>query len=410
MTSNNLVFSNEKDSSIVVWKAFGERWYAAIISKATTDRIGELVTKTGMDFAISTAKRHDYHSGLYIEHAVPWTRIGRSVREMRIGKAWAEIGKFYKNPLANLAYKVLQKAKEGAIRLSVGFLTPVKQRKAGVYTKLLKFDTSLVLKPAHPDTKIFVGGNEQMSDLMQRVLKLLGPENEKEEEQAMAMLKELFARSKSMDDDLARVGKAGKEDNDEKKSKFPAFLKKVKAEDKELFGMLEKMIEASPDDEEIKKVHAAMKKRMAAYPDAEEEKKQVPPDDDEDEDAVAAKTKSGESVQTLLSAVAEIIDARLAPITETLAGLSKAGDQVEGLVERVKNLEANDQAAEVITALVKRLPKVALAQPTRPSDEAEDVGGTETADLIEELQKRLDFDDNAKVEHPLAHFVGGGGE
>ena len=89
-----------------------------------------------------------------------------------------------------------RKAKEGAIRLSVGFLTPVKQRKMGIYTKLLKFDTSLVLKPAHPDTHILVGGNK-MSDLMQRVMKLLGPENEQEEAQAMEMLKELFAGSAS---------------------------------------------------------------------------------------------------------------------------------------------------------------------------------------------------------------------
>lgn len=384
----------------------GDLWYAAIVSKATTDRVGELVTIKGMDFAIDVAKRHDYHSGLYIEHAVPWTRIGRSVREMRIGKFWIEIGKFDKNPLARLAYKALKRVKEGAIRLSVGFLTPAKQRKLGVYTKLLKFDTSLVLKPAHPETKILVGGNK-MSDLMQRVLKLLGPENEQEEAKAVEMLKELFT-TKSMDDDLVLVGKAGKKDDkNKKKGGFPEFLKKVKAEDKELYGMLEKMAEGMPDNEEIKKVCAAMKKRMEAYPALEEEKKQDPPvpEEDDDEDEVATETKSGEGVQTLLAAVAEIVDSRLAPLTEVLTGLSSTPSQVTELTERVKNLEAGDQAAGVIAALVKRLPELSFAQPSRPSTDAEDVG--DTAGLIEELQKRLDFGEDSP-QHPLAHFIGGG--
>ena len=382
----------------------GDRWYAAIVSKATTDRVGELVTVKGMDFAIDVAKRHNYHSGLYIEHAVPWTRIGRSVREMRIGKFWIEIGKFDKNALANLAYKALQKAKDGAIKLSVGFLTPKGQRKLGVYTKLLKFDTSLVLKPAHPETHIIVGGNK-MSDLMQRVLKLLGPENPEEEEQAMAMLKELFTGSKSMDGDLALVGKAGKGKDDDDKSGFPAFLKKVKAGDKELFGMLEKMAEEMPDNEALKKACATMKKRMSEYPAIEEKQEPPPEEEEEEEEAVAAKTKSGEGVETLLTAVAEIVDARLVPITEALAGLSSTPGQVVELTERVKNLEAGDQAAEVIAALVKRLPDMAFAQSTRPSDDAEDVG--DTADLIEELQKRLDFGDD-EPQHPLAHFIGAG--
>jgi len=402
MQNDTLVFSNPTEAGLVVWKAMGDQWYAAIVSKATTDRVGELVTVKGMDFAIKVAERHNYHSGLYIEHAVPWTRIGRSVREMRIGKFWIEIGKFDKNPLARLAYKALQKAKNGAIKLSVGFLTPAKQRKLGVYTKLLKFDTSLVLKPAHPETHILVGGNK-MSDLMQRVLKLLGPENQEEEEQAMAMLKELFTGSKSMDGDLALVGKAGKKNDEDDKGGFPAFLKKVKAEDKELFGMLEKMAEADPENEALKKACASMKKRMGEYPVMEE--KQDPDMEEEEEEEMAAKAKSGEGVETLLTAVAEIVDARLAPVTEALAGLSTTAGQVVELTERVKNLEAGDQAAEVIAALVKRLPEMSFAQSTRPSDEAEDVG--DTADLIEELQKRLDFGDD-EPQHPLAHFIGAG--
>jgi len=405
MSSDQFVFSNQEDSSIVVWKALGDQWYAAIVSKATPDRVGELVTIQGMDFAISTAKQFDYHSGLYIEHAVPWTRIGRSVREMRIGKFWIEIGKFDKNPLADWAYKALQNAKDGAIRLSVGFLTPAVQRKRGIYTKLLKFDTSLVLKPAHPETHIIVGGTK-MSDLMQRVLKLLGPENEQEEEKALAMLKELFA-TKSMDGELAFVGKADK-DKKEDGGGFPAFLKKVKAEDKEMMAMLEKMAEAMPEDETIKKACATMKKRMGAYPAIEEEEKQEPPEmeeEEEEEEAMATKTKSGEGVQTLLTAVAEIVDARLAPLTEAIAGLSKTSGRVVELTERVKNLEANEQAAEVIAALVKRLPELSFTRSTRPSEDADEVG--DTAGLIEELQKRLDFGEDAPS-HPLAHFIGGG--
>lgn len=386
------VFSEEQESSIVVWKALGERWYAAVVSKATADRVGELVTKQGMDFAITTAKNYDYHSSLYIEHAVPWTRIGRSVREMRIGNLWIEIGKFYRNSLADLAYNALKKCKEGAIRLSVGFLTPLSQRKMGIYTKLLKFDTSLVLKPAHPETHIIVGGNKKMNELMQRVMKLLGPENEQEEEKAKAMLKELFA-TKSMDG-LTTVDKA----KDDKKKAFAAFLKQTKAEDKKVYEMLEKMVGEMPDHDGVKKAYATMKAKMEGYPDMEEE----------EEEPVEKSKSAGESVQTLLTAVAEIVDARITPLTEAIAGLSTASGQIVNLSERVKNLEADSQAAEVIAALVKRLPEFSLAQASRPSDTAETVPANETAELIGELQKRLDFD-NDKPQHPLGHFIGGGG-
>lgn len=401
MPSNTLVFSTQENTPVFVWKALGERWYVAIVSRATKDRVGELVTKSGMDFAIDVAKEFDYHSFLYIEHAVPYTKIGKSVREMRIGNSWVEIGKFFKNELADMAYKALEKSEAKKIRLSIGFLTPVSQRKKGVYTKLIKFDTSLVLRPAHPDTSIIVGGgNNKMNKLMDQVLDLLGPENEEEEKKAMAMLKKLFPNAKSMDGGLTFVGKAG-EDGDEKDKKkkpdFSAFMKKAKAEDEKVYDMLEKMAEAMPDNEDVKKVYAAMKAKMDSYPDMEEE-------EEEEEDMPAKKSKS-EGVQTLLTAVAEIVDERLEPISEQIAGLSDMTAQVGTLTERVKNLESDTQAAEVIAALVKRLPDFGATK-KRPSKEAPSVPSKETGELIEELQKRLD-DGGGSAAHPLAHFIGG---
>lgn len=181
-------------SRFAVWEKDGVSWYAAIVSSTFKDDEEEVVAGEGMDFSIKLAEKYGYHSKLYLHHEVPETWIGTCQREMRIGPFWLEIGTFRDHWLARRVFEVLQKDAEGKWKVSIGFLTPVVQKKRGVYTVLLKFDSSITDAPANPWTAIAVGGKSMD---VERIMRLLNPTDEKEKENFSGLLEELFAASKA---------------------------------------------------------------------------------------------------------------------------------------------------------------------------------------------------------------------
>ena len=246
-----------RNAPMMVWKAKDDtRWYMALISKAIRDREGELVTHQAMDYSIALSKRHKLHSGLYVMHKVPQTRIGWAVQEKRIGPYWVELGRFGDGWLSDAVFKRLERDADGVCRLSIGFVAPREQARRGVYTRLLKYDTSVVDNPACPDTAITTIGGKDMSGLSD-IMTLLDPQTDDERAMYEKALKEML---QSVTKDAVAVQK---EDED---------LTPAAQLEKLLSGL-----EAEQADK-IKALFAASATKAAAPPPVEED------EDEEEED------------------------------------------------------------------------------------------------------------------------------
>jgi hypothetical protein len=359
------VWKATRDKSATrVWKGKdGQRWYVAVISKATIDREGELVTERAMDFSISLARKFKLHSGLHVQHVVPQTRIGQSVFETRVGPYWIEIGRFRDDLwLADKMFERLRKDEEGLCKLSVGFVTPQRQARRGVYTRILKYDTSIVDNPACPQTKILVGG-KRMSEQIENLLKLLGPQ-EGEEEKFRAALTELIGVDKSVET---------VEKQEDKEHPLMARLAK-------LFGKMDDEYQ-----EEAKKCMGELKAMF--YP--EEEDKPMPKKKDVEPEALAGLQEQIAGLTDVISKMQQRFD----DSTQELSG------QIKSIEEQVEDNETQKALAAAFTQLVKRMPDEALhTQP--PSQKAEIV----QADSVDEVLKALGASELPA--HPFSDFAG----
>lgn len=360
---------DDGSDTIFVWKAFGQKYYLGIISKATRDLEGETVTTEGMDFSIALSRKYNYHSGLYIEHEVPWTKIGKSVVEMRIGKNWIELGKFLGTPLAEKAYQSLVNRKGKQPRLSAGFLAPRAQKHQGRYTTVLKYDTSIVMRPAHPGTVIYVGGKRDMDEALKSVLKALGENPDAPEEEVVAMLKELFSSTKSLD--TVEKAKGGG-------SEYEDLLGKL---DEETKALAEKAFTG----------YGEMKEKAAKYDKLMAEKKQAEAtaeEEEEEEETPPIPAKKSLDPETLVSQIVKAVSDQIGSISGRL-------DQME---TQVKSLGEAGQMAEVVASLVRRLPAESARRPTQVATELDEAGIDEALDA---LQKSLG-DQSSGPYHPLA--------
>jgi hypothetical protein len=332
-----------------------------------------------MDYSIDFCDRHKIKTGLYIQHQVPTARIGDCVKEMRVGPCWVELGKFRDNWLADRAFEQLVKDAGKKWKLSIGFLAPRSQVRKGVYTKLFRYETSVVERPACPQTIILVGGN--MSGVNEDIMKLLDPDTPEDRERYESAITELLAASQKS---LEPVEKA-------KKGGMDGMYEEMKA----LAGMLE-----GDAQEKAQKLCDSMKGYMEM--DEGEKKGEKPEMEYEEEDEEMDEPKKKElDLGPILEAVKGL--------GEKLASLSQRVDsQVEGLSAEIKSVQAESAdakerliLAQALATALKRMPEEAVA--ARPSAAADVVKKDDAETTLADLAKSLG---GTGARHPFADFAG----
>jgi hypothetical protein len=353
---------------VFVWKAFGKKYYLGIISHATQDLEGDTMTQEAMDFSMDLSRRHKYHSGLYLEHEVPWTKVGRSLAETRVGKNWIELGKFLDTPLAEKTYQSLANRDGKMPRLSAAFLAPKSQKRRGRYTTVLKYDTSVVMRPAHPSTVIYVGGQSEMDEALSKVLKVLGENPDQPNEETISMLKELFTGAKSFDS----VEKA------EKKGDGGPLEELMGKLDEEGKAMCQKMFAG----------YEKMKEKAGKYDEYMAEKKAEEKPEEEEVPPEVVPEKKALDTEALTTGIINQMETVLSPLSDRLSELEA----------QVKSLSDNEQMAEVVASLVRRLPEGAARRPTQHAD---DLDQESIQGALDQLEKSLG-NQPERAFHPLA--------
>jgi len=391
-----LLLALRRRSAVPVWKdRKGQRWYAAVVSTAVKDLEGQTVTREGMDFSIALAKKYGYRSKLYIAHAVPQTLIGHSRFEMRLGPFWLELGTFLppgESPLADAMYKALQRDGGSKCRISIGFLCPIGQMRRGIYTRVLKFDSSITDEPAMPLTAIAPITKEggKVMDL-EKILRLLNPEDEDEAVSLRKMLQELLgSEAKS----LTAVQKA------EGAKAIAAALTALKGVVDDLPAGTQKLVQdaiAALESAGEKYPYPEAKQAPADEGEEEEEEKKVEKcEPGEEETKKVAKTESPAAPEPKEEAASEE-----AKVSKTLDKVSASLEALQvgvlGMEARLKAVEEQAELVEAMKSLLQRMPSSAI----RPSEEAPEVSKGEK--VVKELQESL----GAGPVHPLAGMFGG---
>lgn len=352
-----LYLSLVKKQNLPVWQdKDGVKWYTAVISTALVDEEKEIVTEAGMDFSIQLCRKYGIQPGLHIQHEVPETRIGDCLFEARVGPFWVELGQFCDTWLADKAFSALQKDEEGLWSISIGFLTPASQQRKGIYTKLLRFDSSVTDEPANLWTAIAVGGKTMSMESIMRLLKL-DTEDEAEQAKLEKALEELLGTE----------------------AKSLAFVGKGPGGDELAAAMLR--LESLEVDETVR---AEVQEVLALLDQAG--KVLLPTDDSEPApDAEPDPEPDPES-----------------PLPDVSGLLTDIQGKLDDVIGRLAQVEQAQQAvttqAAITKALLQRLPKASIQRPTA---DAPDVPDADAA--IAALQKELS---NRSAVHPLAGMAG----
>lgn len=364
----------KKDAVTTVWKEDGRRFYMALVSMAVHDDEEQLVTKEGMDFSIALSKKYNYHSGLYVRHVVPLSRVGKSLYERRMGPYWIEVGEFDDTPLAIRAFEVLESDKEGEWKLSIGFLTTKDQAEEGCYTRLLKYDSTITNRPALRLTQMLAVGGKDKMDALAKVLELLQSDGGKDTD--MKMLAEVF----------------GVEEKE--------LVAKVK--EQEGLAQVRAAIEAMEDGDEKKKLMAALGGGKG--------------DDDKDKDKGKDKTKETNLLpEPIREALKEMLKGEAEPVAEPVvaepaldADVIKTAveEAMKPLVERVDALEALPKMDDLVKEVKDVFEQYKPKDPKPPADTAPVLTG-DVAALITELTKSLGTAPTGK--HALSGFAHGPG-